>query len=74
MSLYKQSPFCIEKPENVNKVSKDVKDISEKVKALAESKNAMKEELLILQMDLKNMIEEESQLLEGTSNKFKVVE
>ena len=45
-----------------------------KVKALAESKNAMKEELLILQMDLKNMIEEESQLLEGTSNKFKVVE
>ena len=45
-----------------------------KVKALAESKNAMKEELLILQMDLKNMTEEESQLLEGTSNKFKVVE
>ena len=45
-----------------------------KVKALAESKNAMKEELLILQMDLKNMIEVESQLLEGTSNKFKVVE
>ena len=43
-----------------------------KVKALAESKNAMKEELLILQMDLKNMIEEESQLLEGTSNKFQV--
>ena len=45
-----------------------------KVKGLAESKNAMKEELLILQMDLKNMTEEESQLLEGTSNKFKVVE
>ena len=45
-----------------------------KVMALAESKNAMKEELLILQMDLKNMTEEESQLLEGTSNKFKVVE
>ena len=45
-----------------------------KVKALAESKKAMKEELSRLQMGLKNMTEEESQLLEGTSNKFQVVE
>ena len=45
-----------------------------KVKALAESKKAMKEELSRLQMGLKNMTEEESQLLEGTSNKFPVVE
>ena len=45
-----------------------------KVKALAESKKAMKEELSRLQMDLKNMTEEESQLLEGTSNKFQVVQ
>ena len=34
----------------------------------------MKEELLRLQKDLENMIEEESQLLEGTSDKFQVVE
>ena len=41
-----------------------------KVKALAESKKAMKEALSRLLMDLKNMTEEESQLLECTSNKF----
>ena len=44
------------------------------VKALAESKKAVKDELSRLQMDLKNMTEEESQLLEGASNKFQVVE
>ena len=41
---------------------------------MAESKKAVKDELSRLQMDLKNMTEEESQLLEGTSNKFQVVE
>ena len=41
---------------------------------MAESEKAMKEELSRLQTDLKNMTEEESQLLEGTSNKFQVVE
>ena len=45
-----------------------------KVKVLAESKKAMKEELSRLQMGLKNMTKEESQLLEGASNKFQVVE
>ena len=45
-----------------------------KVKALAESKKAVKDKLSRLQIDLKNMTEEESQLLEGTSNKFQVVE
>ena len=45
-----------------------------KVEALAESKKAMKEELSRLQMDLKNMTEEESQLLKCTSNKFQIVE
>ena len=45
-----------------------------KVKALAESKKAVKDKLSRLQIDLKNMTEEESQLLEGTSDKFQVVE
>ena len=48
--------------------------LQKKVKALAESEKAMKEELSRLQMDLKNMTKEGSQLLEGTSNKFQVVE
>ena len=48
-----------------NKVLEDVKDVSKKVKALVESKKAMKEELLRLQEDLKNMTEEELQSLDS---------
>ena len=48
-----------------NKVLEDVKDVSKKVKALVEFKKAMKEELLRLQEDLKNMTEEELQSLDS---------
>ena len=58
----------------LNKALEEVKDISKKMKALAESNMAMKEELSRVQEDLKNMTEEELQLLEGTSDKFQVVE
>ena len=56
----------------VNKVLEDVKDVSKKVKALAESKNAMKEELLRLQEDLKNMTEEELQSLHSMELKEQI--
>ena len=58
----------------LNKALEEVKDISKKMKALAESNMAMKEELSRVQEDLENMTEEELQLLEGTSDKFQVVE
>ena len=44
------------------------------MKALTKSNMALKEELSRLQEDLENMSEEELRLLEGTSEKFQVVE
>ena len=58
----------------LNKTLEKVKDISKMMKALAKSNMAMKEELSRVQEDLENMSEEELQLLEGTSEKFQVVE
>ena len=58
----------------LNKALEEVKDISKMMKTLAESNMAMKEELSRVQEDLENMSEEELQLLEGTSEKFQVVE
>ena len=58
----------------LNKVLEEVNDISKKMKALAESNMAMKEELSRVQENLESMTEEELQLLEGTSDKFQVVE
>ena len=58
----------------LNKALEEVNDISKKMKALAESNMAMKEELSRVQENLENMTEEELQLLEGTSDKFQVVE
>ena len=58
----------------LNKALEEAKDISKKMKALVESNMAMKEELSRVQEDLENMTEEELQLLEGTSDKFQVVE
>ena len=58
----------------LNKVLEEAKDISKKMKALAESNMAMKEELSRVQEHLENMSEEEFQFLEGTSEKFQVVE
>ena len=58
----------------LNKALEEVNDISKKMKALAESNMAMKEELSRVQENLESMTEEELQLLEGTSDKFQVVE
>ena len=58
----------------LNKALEEVNDISKKMKALAESNMAMKEELSRVQENLENMTKEELQLLEGTSDKFQVVE
>ena len=58
----------------LNKTLEKVKDISKMMKALAKSNMAMKEELSRVQEDLENISEEELQLLEGTSEKFQVVE
>ena len=58
----------------LNKALEEAKGISKKMKAFAESNMAMKEELSRVQEDLENMSEEEFQLLEGTSEKFQVVE
>ena len=65
----------------MNKVLEDFKAlyesrnaVLEKVKDLVESNMAMKEELSRVQENLENMSEEEFQLLEGTSEKFQVVE
>ena len=58
----------------LNKALEEVNDISKKMKALAESNMAMKEELSRVQENLENMTKEEVQLLEGTSDKFQVVE
>ena len=58
----------------LNKALEEAKDISKKMKALAESNMAMKEELSRVQEHLENMSEEEFQFLEGTSEKFQVVE
>ena len=60
--------------ELLNKALEESKEISKKMKALAESNMAMKEELSRVKEDLENMSEEEFQLLEGTSEKFQVVE
>ena len=54
----------------LNKTLEEVKDTSKMMKDLVESNMAMKEELSRVQEDLKNMSEEELQLLEGTSGKF----
>ena len=58
----------------LNKALEEAEGISKKMKALAESNMAMKEELSRMQEDLENMSEVEFQLLEGTSEKFQVVE
>ena len=58
----------------LNKALEEVNDISKKMKALAESNMAMKEELSRVQEHLENMSEEKFQFLEGTSEKFQVVE
>ena len=58
----------------LNKALEEAKGISQKMKALAESYMSMKEELSRVQEDLENMSGEEFQLLEGTSEKFQVVE
>ena len=60
--------------EKVKALTESHEAISNKFKALVESNKAMNEELSILQEDLKNMSEKELQLLEGTSEKFQVLD
>ena len=74
MSNCDQRKLLKEIQQMLNKALEEVNDISKKMKALAESNMAMKEELSKVQEDLENMTEEELQLLEGTSDKFQVVE
>ena len=60
--------------EKVKALTESHEAISNKFKALAESNKAMNEELSRLQEDLENMSEEELQLLEGTTEKFLVLD